>query len=283
MSKVLSDKEKEIMFSFSVGDSVAQIMAMYGIGKTKAYELRKMYYNTHINPIDTLQSDIINSTVGQSVVGIIGDTHFPYVRDGYLEFCYDTFEREGVTEVVHIGDIVDNHNWSRFNTEPDAESGISEFERAKDMVFDMNNMFNEWPISLMLGNHDRIPQRQLATLGLPKFLLKSFGELFNVSHWDICTSKIIAGVEYRHGLNCTATLLTAQRKRRSCVFGHSHSKADIQTHASWDDLVFGMHVGCGVDDSSLAMRYGEESVLKSIMSCGTVRDGKYPQLHFMDI
>lgn len=274
-----NDQIEEILFAFRTGESVPNICRQYSIGKTKAYELLNRVKLESVSTIDTDES----CKDHKSVVGIIGDTHFPFVRDGYMDFCYDIFKREGVTEIVHIGDIVDNHNWSRHDSEPDAVSGLNEFEEALECVREMSYTFSDWPITLVLGNHDLIPKTQLKKLGLPDLLLKSFEDLFKVPHWNVCTSAVIDNVEYSHGINCTATLLTAQRKRRSCVFGHSHSKADIQFHASWDDRVFGMHVGCGFDDKSYAARYGKESHLKSIISCGVVKDGKHPSLHMMDL
>lgn len=271
---------RSIFFEFSNGMPVSAVMAMYNLRQGKAYELKNIYDTMEVLNAPNVP---VKPNVG-NVVGVIGDTHFPFVRDGYMEFCYDTFKREGVTEVVHIGDIVDQHSWSRHDSEPDALSGTHEFELAKQHIANMEDMFGEWDISLVLGNHDLIVHRQMASVGLPgSLLLKSFGQLYNVERWDVCTSKVIDNVEYLHGIGCTGTLLTAQRKRRSCVFGHSHSKADIQTHASWDDRVFGMHVGCGFDDKSYAARYGKESTLKSIISCGIVKDGKHPSIHFMDL
>ena len=196
------------------------------------------------------------------VVGVIGDTHFPYFRKGYLEFCYKIFKEQGVTTICQIGDLVDNHCWSRWNTDPYSVDGITEFERAYDNVQYFKDLFKEWDKKFItLGNHDRIPVRQAASLGLPSFMVKSFKELFRLDDWEICTSKTIDNTEYRHGEKCTATLLTAQRIRKNLVCGHSHSKADIQSHANWDSLIWGMHVGCGVDDKRLAFTYSKDEGL----------------------
>ena len=266
---ISEDKRNEIIFALSTGQSVKQVCTIYGIGKTLAYELKNRVKN--------------NVNTSGNVVGVFGCTHFPYVREGYLEWVRDTFTKAGVTQVVHLGDMVDNHNWSRHATEPDAESGLSEFDRANECVKQMKDMFSHWPITWCLGNHDRIPERQIKSLGLPSMLLKSNAELWDVPDWHICKSVVIDGVKYTHGINTKSTLLTAQRLRQSFVSTHYHSVADIATHASWNDRVFGMHVGSGMDDKAYVARYAEESLAKSIIACGTVRDGKYPQLHYMDL
>jgi len=228
--------------------------------------------------------DIITTIYKNEVVGIIGDTHFPYSRKGYLEFCRDKFLEQGVTCICQIGDLIDNHCWSRFDSDPYSIDGITEYEKAYEDVQVFKEIFKDFDKKfIVLGNHDRIPVRQLTTLGLPSFLMKSFKELFGLDDWEICTSKTIDGTEYRHGEKCTATLLTAQRMRKNLVCGHSHSKADIQTHANWDSLIWGMHVGCGVDDKKLAFSYAKDEVHKSVISCATVHYGISPQLHFMNL
>jgi len=218
------------------------------------------------------------------VVGVIGDCHFPFCREGYLEFCYNIFKKEGVTTIANIGDLVDFHALSRFQSDPYAEDGVTEYEKALKNVQRFKKIFKEWDKKFItLGNHDRIPIRQAATLGLPGFMVRSFKELFQLDDWEICTSKTIDGTEYRHGEKCTSTLLTAQRIRKNLVCGHSHSKADIQTHANCDSLIWGMHIGCGVDDKKLAFAYGKDEVHKSVISCATIHLGIRPQLHFMKL
>jgi hypothetical protein len=40
---------------------------------------------------------------------VIGDIHAPFVLDGYLEFCKETYARHNCNQVIFIGDILDNH------------------------------------------------------------------------------------------------------------------------------------------------------------------------------
>ncbi len=64
----------------------------------------------------------------------------------------------------------------------------------------------------------------------------------------------------KHGNNSTGpngALNTAIFKRTSFVQGHCHSEAGCKYSANHDSLIFGMNVGCLVDNTSLAMRYGK--------------------------
>ena len=52
----------------------------------------------------------------KSCVLVIGDLHLPFVKDGYLEFCIWVYKKYNCTEVVFIGDILDNHASSYHET-----------------------------------------------------------------------------------------------------------------------------------------------------------------------
>ena len=54
------------------------------------------------------EMDLISNHRMSKNVGIIGDTHEPFCHPEYRDWCYETFSRFGVGEVVHIGDEVDN-------------------------------------------------------------------------------------------------------------------------------------------------------------------------------
>ena len=41
-----------------------------------------------------------------TIVGVIGDTHLPFVHERYLDFVCETFEKWGVNRVLHIGDFL---------------------------------------------------------------------------------------------------------------------------------------------------------------------------------
>ena len=40
---------------------------------------------------------------------VIGDLHEPFCLDGYLDWCIDQYYTYKCTEVVFIGDVIDNH------------------------------------------------------------------------------------------------------------------------------------------------------------------------------
>jgi len=40
---------------------------------------------------------------------IIGDTHIPFHKKNYLNFCKDVQKKYKCKRIIHIGDEVDNH------------------------------------------------------------------------------------------------------------------------------------------------------------------------------
>ena len=209
-------------------------------------------------------------------VGVIGDLHIPFSKKGYLQFCYDTFKKWDVDTIVMIGDLVDNHAISRFNTEVDAEGGWSEYSEALYEIEKMKIMFPE--LYLTIGNHDRIPQRQAATLGLHDGFIKSFEEAWKLpEEWKVDTSFVIDDVLYTHGLGSggiNGTLNTAINRQMSLVVGHKHSCSGVRYSASIHNLIFGMDVGCGIDVDRYAFRYGRDMVRKPVLSCGIIIGGR---------
>jgi metallophosphoesterase superfamily enzyme len=218
-------------------------------------------------------------------VGIIGDTHLPYEKEGYLEFCQETFEAWDVDTIVHIGDMFDNHSLSFHDSEPNLHNVFGEYESAYERAKDWYEAFPT--ATLIMGNHDRIPMRQLKKLGMePTIFMKPFEELMGMPKgWTCEDSIVIDGVLYHHGE--TATGVNGFRKdcetrMRCTVSGHNHSNAGISATATDQELVWGMAVGCGVDHAHMAFAYGKHFAKKPIIACGVVIDGE-PHVEYMDM
>ena len=218
-------------------------------------------------------------------VGIIGDTHLPFELEGYLEFCQDTFDAWDVDTVVHIGDMFDNHSLSFHDSEPTLHNVMGEYESAAQRAKAWYSAFPE--ATLIMGNHDRIPARQLKKLGMePSIFLRPIEELFGMPEgWTVADSIEIDDVLYHHGE--TATGVNGFRKdcetrMRCTVSGHNHSNAGISATATDQELVWGMAVGCGVDHTHMAFAYGKHFAKKPVVACGVVIDGE-PHVEFMNL
>lgn len=217
-----------------------------------------------------------------SRVLVIGDTHCPGMRKGYVDFLKRTADAYAVTRVVHIGDLVDWASISYHEKHPVLRNPTLEYKRALRQVSALERAFPkaDW----LIGNHDALTERQLITAGLPPELLRSQNDIWQVG-WRVhprFTKLEIDGVIYAHGDGgrggIDAAYRQAQDNFRSTVIGHFHGNAGARWFANSDSRVFGLSVGCGIDQDALAFEYGRKFPRKPLLGCGVVINGK--QAHF---
>jgi predicted phosphodiesterase len=213
-------------------------------------------------------------------VGVIGDTHLPYcikeTKDhvSYLQFCEDTFNRFGCSEIVHIGDECDNAALSMHQSETGMPDVVSEAEQAQK---ELNEWYRVFPdVKVCVGNHSALPFRQATIVGIPKSFLKTYEEIWNAPKgWKWELQWEIDGVLYEHGTGSSGVNGARNRaiaNRQSTVVGHSHSFGGVSYMANRNDLIFGLNVGCGISVSHMAFAYGKHFPLKPTIGCGVVLD-----------
>jgi len=217
---------------------------------------------------------------------IIADSHIPFEHPAYLDFCLDIKKRVKCTQVIHIGDLVDNHSISYHEHDPDGSSPMDEMIEAD---VHLEPWFKAFPkLKLCRGNHDGLVDRKSKTSGLPKRCFRQFRKIWNLPKgWDDAFEHIVDGVLYKHGTGMSgryAHVMAAERARMSTVIGHVHSASGIEYIASSRDCIFGMNVGSGIDRKAYAFAYGKDFPRKPILSAGVVTDGGlFPQVFRMKL
>jgi metallophosphoesterase superfamily enzyme len=200
------------------------------------------------------------------------------MRRGYVDFLKRVADEYGADRVVHIGDLVDWASISYHEKSPALHNASREFAAAQRQVYQLSKAFPkaDW----LIGNHDSLTERQATTIGLPREVLKDYGDLWGVD-WKVhprFTKLTIDGVLYSHGDGGRggqdAALAQAKDQFRSTVIGHFHSQAGVRYWANPEFRVFGMSVGCGVDVNKLQFEYGRRFPAKPVLGCGVVIDGK---------
>jgi len=210
------------------------------------------------------------------ITGIIGDTHIPFEREGYLAFVYNIFRKYKVKRVVHIGDLVDNHAISYHEHDPD---GLSSGPEASAVMKKLDRWKMAFPkLDIIMGNHDKLPERQAKSSGLSNRFVKSFREVWELpAAWSVHPHYVeIDGVKYLHGLGASGrngALNMAMSQLQSCVVGHSHSFGGVQ-YQRGGLTIFGMNVGCGIDEDAYAFEYATYFRNRPTLGCGVVIDGK---------
>ena len=219
-------------------------------------------------------------------VGIIGDSHIPYCLDGYMEFCAATFKAWKIDTVIHIGDLVDHHALSFHDSEPTLKGATGEMLDARECLQPWYDTFPK--LTLINGNHDIIPARQLKKIGMDADVwLKPLAEVYQFPKgWKVADELMIDGVLYHHGYTANGVngfRMDAKNRMVSTVSGHCHGNAGVSATASDHRLVKGMAVGCGVDNTSMAMAYGKHFKNKPVISCGIVIDGDTMCVEYMNL
>ena len=218
-------------------------------------------------------------------IGIIGDTHLPFEKKGYAAWCKRTFKKYGVNKVIHIGDLIDHHSLSFHESEPMLHGAQGELMTVKSKLKSWFKMFPE--LTLVMGNHDKIPMRQLKKIGMdgPTWM-RPLKEVYGMPEgWNLVQDITIDGVYYHHGetaIGVNGFRNDAQARMCNTVMGHAHGNAGISATACNHRLVWGMAVGCGVDAQHMAFAYGKNFKLKPIIACGLVLDGE-PMVKYMDL
>ncbi len=202
---------------------------------------------------------------------VIGDTHIPYEKAGYLEFCMYQYKEYNCTDVIHIGDLIDSHATSMHPSIPEAYSSGDELTYAR---IKLKKWYQAFPnMKVVIGNHDIRAYRLAANVNISNKWLKGFAEVLEVPTWSFEDSYEIDNTVYIHGTGTsgvTAAYRRALNLGKNVVMGHLHSDASILYHALADKTLFAMIVGSGVDENSYGMSYAKNSLKKSIISCGLV-------------
>lgn len=201
----------------------------------------------------------------------IGDLHLPFVHPKYLRFCQDMAAKYDAERIVFIGDVVDWHSVSYHEVDPDGLSAGDEMKLTRRMLKRWVAAFPK--ADVCIGNHDARLHRKMMTHGMPAGALRSYKDLWETPGWNWGEEFVHDGVKYTHGTGLsgqTAALYRAMRNRISVVIGHTHSFGGVQYHASENDLIFGLNVGCGIDIRAYSFAYAAPFVNRPTLGCGLV-------------
>lgn len=205
----------------------------------------------------------------QKRVLVIGDLHEPFCLEGYFEFCKDIYSKYKCTDVVFIGDIVDNHFSSYHETIPDSIGGGDELEFAISKLKKWHTYFPN--ATVIIGNHDRLIMRKAQTGGISSKWIRDYKDVLEVPTWNFVDRHIIDNVQYLHGEGGTAKV-KCKGDMMSTVQGHLHTQAYTEWFVGANFKIFGMQIGAGIDHKNQAFSYAKYGK-KPAIGCGVVING----------
>ena len=221
------------------------------ISKIKTRDLKNLEPYTQGNPNNIL---------------IIGDLHAPFNLPNYLEFCLEQQKKFKCGTVVFIGDVIDNHYSSYHESDPDGMSAGDELDIA---ICELQKYYRVFPkASVIIGNHEWLVYRKAFTGGVSRRWIKEYKEVLKVPNWDFVESLDLFDVNINHGEGGTARS-KMKKELQSQIQGHLHSELYIDYIVGKNFRIFGMQVGCGIDNKSYAMAYGKH-FKKPAIGCGVL-------------
>ena len=78
---------------------------------------------------------------------------------------------------------------------------------------------------------------------------------------------------FTHGISADVARVS-QIQSMNTVQGHFHSKFKIEYWANSDALMWGMQVGCMIEQTNMAFHYAKNFKTKFIMGCGMIIDSQ---------
>ena len=209
----------------------------------------------------------------KSNVLVIGDLHEPFCLDSYLDWCKEQYEIYNCTEVVFIGDIIDNHYSSYHESSADGLGGLDELELAIKRI---SKWYKAFPIAtVIIGNHDRIIMRKAQTSAIPSKWIKSYKEVLEVPNWEFVERYELNNVQYIHGEGGTART-KCKADMMNTVQGHLHTQCYTEHYVGKNFRVYGTQVGCGINHKSYAMAYAKYGKRPAVACAVILNNGQTP-------
>jgi len=212
-----------------------------------------------------------------SSVLVISDLHIPYHHLDAFAFLKALKKKYKPDLIVNIGDELDHHAISMHEHNPDLMSAGDELKQSKEYVRDLEKIFPE--MTIVHSNHSSLVYRRALKYGLPKDYLKSYNEFLGVGEgwkWvDDYTVTLSDGSRcfFTHGISADVLKVAAQYGMNT-VQGHFHTKFSIGYFSNPDALIWGMQVGCLINQKSMAFDYAKNFKSRFIVGCGMIIDGQ---------
>ncbi len=209
------------------------------------------------------------------IVLAIPDMHLPFEHRDCFQFLAAVKRKYRPTKIVHLGDEVDYHALSTFDTDPDGDGPGPEHKKA---MIGMRRLYELFPkCQVVHSNHTARPFRKAYSAGIPALFMRSYAEFFDApSGWSWHAEVEIDGVLYCHGEGCSGPLgakTRAERRMQPTVIGHLHTDAGILFNANSKHLIYGFNVGCLIDYKAYAFAYAKHIDKKPIIGAGIIDHG----------
>ena len=220
-----------------------------------------------------------------NVILFISDLHAPYHHKDSIAFLAKIKETYKPTRIVNVGDEVDYHALSFHDSDPDLDSAGVELIRAQATIQQLEKIF---PVmDLIHSNHGSMVYRRGKAAGMPRHVLKPYNEVLGVGDGWVWHRHLTidlpdsAPIYVCHGSRKNSEVY-AKQLGCNVVQGHYHEDFRLGFYNSPRGIIWGMNIGCLIDDEELAFEYNKVNPLRPILGSALVVNG-IPRLIPMNV
>lgn len=205
----------------------------------------------------------------------IPDLHAPFAHPEAFTFLSEVASIYEPDVVVCLGDLGDQHGWSRHERQPDAPGQGAEDAACVEFCKRLYAMFPN--VFACVGNHDDRLAKRCVRAGVPSRLHFTVPQIYDSPiGWEWAERHVLHGICFVHGEGFSgreAAIKCALANRLPTVIGHIHSAAGVTYTAGPHNTIWGMSAGCLVDASAPGFAYARKSAARPVLGCGIVLDG----------
>ncbi len=210
-----------------------------------------------------------------SIILVISDYQAPFEHKDALKFLEAVKKKYKPNTIIQIGDLADQHHFSKYSNSTKGKGGKDEMEGAVKSLEGLYKLFPK--VFVCLGNHDLRIFQKASEAGIDDSFMKSYEEILKMPKgWKINDRWELDDIIFEHGIGRSGSqgaIKAAMANMQSTVIGHLHSHAGILYYGNKKSLIFGFNVGALIDDRKYAFEYGRFTSSKSVLGCGIIIDG----------
>ena len=212
---------------------------------------------------------------------IISDTQIPFEAKNSLEFCKNIQKEFKIpkTNVYHVGDEVDNYWGSKYPKFVMADH--TAMQEIQDTIERLRYWYEAFPhMKLCLSNHGERWMKKALEAEIPSVMLRRYRDVLEAPDGWRWKEKWIVKDKHpfciQHGVGYSGQnghRTAAVDNGMSTIIGHLHSHQGI-TRIKTEALdIWGMNVGCLIENDAYAFHYGKHMRHKPVLGVGVVLDG----------
>lgn len=220
--------------------------------------------------------------MGYEKILIISDTHCPFDHQDAIPFLKAVKKsmdfKDGKDLCVHIGDEISAGAWSYHEKDQSMPGPDDEMDLAIGRLKEYYRLFPD--VTVLESNHGSLAYRKAKSGNIPSQWIKSYRDALQApASWTWTKHlrvSLASGepVNFFHGLRTNA-FAEALVLGESLVQGHHHNALYIRKEwvPAIKQVLFGMQVGCLINDKSPEFDYNKNTAKRPALGCGIIYRG----------